>query len=60
MTKQEHFELVSAVEEQVNIAKSALTKIMNLADGKDGNVIFLAKYKRDDLDTIVKCVKIQK
>lgn len=50
-------ELIKEIEEQLNIAKNALTKIMELADGKDGNVIFLAKYKRDDLDVILKCAK---
>jgi len=60
MTDSEHQELVNAIEEQINIAKNALTKIMELADGKDGNVIFLANYKRDDLDVILKCAKIRR
>lgn len=60
MNKEERKQFVNKVEEQVNIAKEALQRIAELADGKDGNVIFLALYKKDDLDTIVKCAKINK
>lgn len=60
MNDEERKQFVNKVEEQVNIAKEALQRIAELADGKDGNVIFLALYKKDDLDTIVKCAKINK
>lgn len=60
MNDEERKQFVSKVEEKVNIAKEALQRIAELADGKDGNVIFLALYKKDDLDTIVKCAKINK
>lgn len=60
MNNEERKQFVAKVEEQVNIAKEALKRIAELADGKDGNVIFLALYKKDDLDTIVKCAKINK
>lgn len=60
MNEEERKQFVNKVEEQVNIAKEALQRIAELADGKDGNVIFLALYKKDDLDTIVKCAKINK
>lgn len=60
MNDGERKQFVNKVEEQVNIAKKALQRIAELADGKDGNVIFLALYKKDDLDTIVKCAKINK
>lgn len=60
MTEEEHNVFVQQIEEQVKIAKNALDKITHIADGKDGNVIFLALYKKDDLDTIVKCAKIKK
>lgn len=53
-------QLVHDVEEQVAIAKNALQRIAELADGKDGNVIFLALHKKNDLDLIVKCAKINK
>ena len=58
MSDEERKQFVNKVEEQVNIAKEALQRIAELADGKDGNVAFLALYKKDDLDTIVKCAKI--
>ena len=60
MNDEERKQFINKVEEQVNIAKEALQRIAELADGKDGNVIFLALYKKDDLDTIVKCAKINK
>ena len=60
MNDEERKQFVNKGEEQVNIAKEALQRIAELADGKDGNVIFLALYKKDDLDTIVKCAKINK
>lgn len=60
MNDEERKQFVAKVEEQVNIAKEALQRIAELADGKDGNVIFLALYKKGDLDTIVKCAKINK
>lgn len=60
MTEEEHNVFVQQIEEQVEIAKNALDKITHIADGKDGNVIFLALYKKDDLDTIVKCAKLTK
>lgn len=60
MTNEEHSVFVQQIEEQVEIAKNALDKITHIADGKDGNVIFLALAKKDDLDIIVKCAKIQK
>lgn len=61
MNDEERKQFVNKVEKQVNIAKEALQRIAELADGKkDGNVIFLALYKKDDLDTIVKCAKISK
>lgn len=53
-------QLVRDVEEQVTIAKNALQRIAELADGKDGNVIFLALHKKDDLDLITKCARINK
>ena len=51
---------IQDVEEQITIAKNALQKIAELADGKDGNVIFLALSKKDDLDIIIRCAKINK
>lgn len=60
MNDEERKQFVNKVEEQVNIAKEALQRIAELADGKDGNAILLALYKKDDLDTIVKCAKINK
>lgn len=60
MNDEERKQFVNKVDKQVNIAKEALQRIAELADGKDGNVIFLALYKKDDLDTIVKCAKINK
>lgn len=60
MTDIERNQFVHDVEEQVTVAKNALQKIAEIADGKDGNVIFLALYKKDDLDTIIKCAKINK
>ena len=60
MTDEEYSVFVQQVEEQVKIAKNALDKITHIADGKDDNVIFLALYKKDDLDTIVKCAKIRR
>lgn len=60
MNEEERKQFVNKVEEQVNIAKKALQRIAELAYGKDGNVIFLALYKKRDLDTIVKCAKINK
>ena len=60
MTDEEHNIFVQQIEEQVEIAKNALDKITHIADGKDGNVIFLALYKKKDLDTIVKCAKMKK
>ena len=53
-------QLVHDVEEQVAIAKNALQRIAELADGKDGNVIFLALHKKNDIDLIVKCAKLNK
>ena len=58
LTDAERKKLVYDIEEQVSIAKNALQKIAELADGKDGNVIFLALHKKDDLDLITKCAKI--
>ena len=60
MNAEERKQFVNKVEEQVNIAKEALQRIAELADGKDGNVIFLALSKKSDLDIIVKCAKINK
>lgn len=60
MNNEERKQFVNKVEEQVNIAKKALQRIAELADGKDGNVIFLALSKKNDLDIIVKCAKINK
>lgn len=60
MNDEERKQFVNKVEEQVNIAKEALQRIAELADGKDGNVIFLALSKKNDLDIIVKCAKINK
>lgn len=60
MNDEERKRFVNKVEEQVNIAKEALQRIAELADGKDGNVIFLALSKKGDLDVIVKCAKINK
>ncbi len=60
LSEDERNQLVADIEEQVDIAKNALQKITQLADGKDGNVIFLALSKMKDLDLIVKCVKINK
>lgn len=58
MTNEEHSVFVQQIEEQVEIAKNALDKITHIADGKNGNVIFLALSKKRDLDVIVKCAKI--
>lgn len=60
MTDEDYRVFVQQIEEQVKIAKDALDKITHIADGKDGNVIFLALSKKDDLDIIVKCAKIRK
>lgn len=60
MNDEERKQFVNKVEEQVNIAKEALQRIAEFADGKDGNVIFLALSKERDLDIIVKCAKINK
>lgn len=60
LSDEERKQFVHDVEEQVAIAKSALQRIAELADGKDGNVIFLALHKKNDLDLIVKCAKINK
>ena len=58
ISPQEREKLIIDVTEQVEIAKTALQKVAELADGKDGNVIFLALHKKDDLDIIVKCAKL--
>lgn len=50
---------ITLVEEKVEAAKSLLDDICHIADGKDGNVAFLANYKSNDLDTIVKCAKLK-
>lgn len=60
MTNEEYNIFVKQIEEQVEIAKNALDKIMHIADGINGNVIFLALSKKRDLDIIVKCAKINK
>lgn len=60
MTEEEYNVFVKQIEEQVEIAKNALDKITHIADGKNGNVIFLALSKKRDLDIIVKCAKIKK
>ena len=56
----ERRQLITEVDEQVAIAKKALKRVAELADGKDGNVIFLALSKSKDLDIISKCVRINK
>lgn len=58
MTEQEFTEYVNSVSEQVDIAKAALQKIINLSEGKDGNVMFLAEHELRILDSIVNCAKI--
>ncbi len=58
MTAEERNNYVDTVQKYVDVAKDALQKIAEISDGKDGNVIFLALHKKDDLDTIVKCAKI--
>lgn len=50
---------IAIIEKKVDAAKSLLDDICHIADGKDGNVAFLANYKSNDLDTIVKCAKLK-
>lgn len=50
---------IAIIEKKVDSAKSLLDDICHIADGKDGNVAFLANYKSNDLDTIVKCAKLK-
>lgn len=52
-------EEITQIENEINRCKQHLDNVMRIADGKDGNVIFLAKYKKDDLDVILKCAKIK-
>ena len=58
MTKQKFTEYVNSVQEQVDIAKAALQKIIDLSEGKDGNVMFLAEHEMRKLDSIINCAKI--
>ena len=58
MTVEERNQFVTGVQEQVDIAKNALQKIMELSDGKDGNVAFLASYEIKNLEKIVKCANL--
>lgn len=55
---EEQNQFVIDVQEQIDIAKAALQKIIDLSKGKDGNVRFLASYELSRLDSIVKCAKI--
>lgn len=50
---------IAIIEKKVDAAKSLLDDICHIADGKDGNVVFLAHYKSNGLDTIVKCAKLK-
>lgn len=58
MTVEERNQFVADVKEQVDVAKNALQKIIDLSEGKDGNVMFLANYELSKLDSMVKCAKI--
>lgn len=49
---------VKEVEKEVNIAKDALNRVLEMSKGKDNNIAFLAKYERDSLDRIIKCARI--
>ena len=51
---------VSQIRQKVEIAKTALQEIVEIADGKDENVVLLALYRIKELDTIVKCAEINK
>ena len=50
---------ITMIEEAVNNIKKEYDRIAKIADGKNGNVIFLALYRKEDVDTIVKCANIR-
>ena len=52
-------DFVNAVKEQTQIAKDALKKICELADGVDGNVCFLAIHELKQLDRIPHCAELK-
>ena len=58
MNVEERNQFVADVQEQVDIAKSALQKIVELSDGKDGNTAFLASYEIKNLEKLVKCANL--
>lgn len=47
------------IEDAVNNIKKELDRIAEIADGKDGNVCFLALFQKDEADRIVKCANIR-
>lgn len=56
--QEEKESFVKEVEKEVNIAKDALNRVLEMSRGKDNNVAFLAKYESDSLNRIIKCVRI--
>ena len=56
--QEEKESFVKEIEKEVNIAKDALNRVLEMSKGKDNNVAFLAKYERDSLDRIIKCARI--
>lgn len=50
---------IAIIEKKVEAAKALLNDVCHIADGKDGNVVFLAHYRSKELDTIVKCAKLK-
>lgn len=57
--QEEKESFVKEIEKEINIAKDALNRILEMSKGKDNNVAFLAKYERDSLDRIIQCARIK-
>lgn len=60
MTLEEHTKYMTAIKEQVDIAKSALQHIADISCGVDGGVGIMALYRRDNLDMILACADMHR
>ena len=49
---------IALIEEKMEAAKTLLNEVAQIADGKKEIIVFIAKSRMKDLDTIVRCAKI--